>query len=40
MICCRSRVFVVPAEDELAIEATEGLRVWRWKLRELYVVSL
>jgi hypothetical protein len=31
---------VVPAGDELLVEATQGLREWRWKLRELYVVRL
>ena len=30
---------VVPAEDYLIVEATEGLRQWRWKLRDRYVVS-
>jgi hypothetical protein len=28
---------VVPAEDYLIVEATEGLRQWRWKLRDRYV---
>jgi hypothetical protein len=32
-----SRAIVVPAGDELLVEATQGLREWRWKLRELYV---
>lgn len=30
---------MVPAEDELAIEAVESLREWRWRLKELFVVS-
>jgi hypothetical protein len=32
-----SRTMVVPAEDYLIVEATEGLRQWRWKLRDRYV---
>ena len=38
-ILCRSQTIVVPTGDELLVEATQGLREWRWKLRELYVVS-
>ena len=38
-IVCRSERIVVPAGDDLLVEATQGLREWRWKLRELYVVS-
>ena len=35
----RSQSFVVPAGDELIVEATQGLREWKKKLRELYIVS-
>ena len=35
-----SERIVVPAGDELLVEATQGLREWRWKLRELYVVKI
>ena len=31
---------MVPVGDELVVEATQGLREWCWKLRELYKVRL